>query len=271
MKILITLLLISTQSFAYTLNNNFGAAFSSNEVRVTVDEQTTCVDLNLTVYELSDMVKKAASTYWNTVPTSALEVKSSGFNQAVTNINSGVLCAPTDDTCISSAGINIIPPVDGIVIGCNDNNANFDTSHVLAVTVPNNFSGRKIKGAVVLLNTNSAALKNLSYNDKVAVIAHELGHALGLGHTDDKAAIMYYRTIDQRKKLGEDDMRGISYLYPIKLDFGGLLGGCGTISTDTKNPPKNPPFIWMVISFGGLVSLYELIRFLKRTQTRSAL
>lgn len=266
-SLLLSLLFIST-AHAYTLNNNFGASFKNNEVKVKVDRSTTCANAGVTVYELEDMIKPAVDKFWNTVPTSKLVLKSGGYQEAVTNINTGRLCAPTDDECITNAGGTVIAPVDDIVIACNSNALNFGDPNVIAVTIPNNFSGKKITGAVILINESSTIFAGLSKSDRIGVIAHEIGHAIGLGHTDDKGALMYYRTVDQRSKLGEDDMRGVSYLYPMQLDGGGLLGGCGTI--DTGSGSINPPFWQMGAMLALMIAMIEAMKLFNRSKARAS-
>lgn len=268
MNTLFFFLFLPSLSFAFTLNNNFEAAFDKKEVKVFIDNTSTCANAGLTPYELADLVKPAVEKFWNTVPTSSLRLKAAGFSDPVDNINSGRLCPPTDDQCISGAGSTVIPPVSGIVIACNNNPDNYgnsgsDVSNVLAVTVPNNFSGKKIKGAIILINNVSgSAFSRLSHGDKKSVIAHEIGHAIGLGHSEDKAALMYYRTVDLRSKLGQDDIDGVSYLYPVHVDgcggFSGLFGG--TISTRKDD---DFPFWPMVISLLAMVGIFELLRLAK--------
>lgn len=276
MKYLLLLIPFISSVHAYTLNNNFGASFKSPKVSVYVDAGTVCPVNLITVNELESLIDPAIHDFWNTIPTSSIQLESGGFSEAIANINQGRLCSPTDEKCISNAEAEsdpmkgLIPPAKEIIIACNNNPLNFGGANVLAVTIPNKFSGKKITGAMILINESSAVFGSLSRKDKIGVIAHEIGHALGLGHTEDKSALMYYRTVDQRNHLGQDDIDGITYLYPISGDaYGlsdGLLGSCGTISTDKNNPPGNPPFFFTVVTLGFCILLFEVLRLLKRSK-----
>jgi len=272
MKFILLLILFSSQLMAYTFNNNFGASFKDNDVKVMIAGDTTCLNAGLEIYELEDLIGPAIDKFWNRVPTSALRLSFGGYTDTINNINDGKLCAPTDNNCIDTATVGLIEPVEEIVIACNTHLANFGSGNVLAVTIPNKFSGKDIVGSVILINNDpSNVFKNLSKTDQIGVIAHEIGHAIGLGHTDDKAAMMYYRTVDLRRALGEDDMRGVSYLYPMKLDGFGLLGGCATIEENKKQPPSGGSFLTMLAGLFLMVFVWELKRLLKRSQARPML
>ena len=276
MKLFLFMLLVPLTSFAWTLNTNFGASFKDNNVKVFIDGNTTCVRNNLTVYDLEDLVKSAAKNYWNTVPTSNLRLEPAGFTQGISNINTGILCSPTDEVCLQQA--NLIPAVDEIVIACNENNTNFGSDNILAVTIPNKFSGKKITGSIIIINNVNINAKfgQLSRNDKIAVLAHEIGHAIGLGHSKDDAALMYYRTVNLRKKLGQDDIDGVSWLYPVKGDLYGLFpdgiapGACGTISTD-DDPKGGPPFFQMTGVLLIFILCFEILKLIKRSKRSSTL
>lgn len=268
MKVIITLFILtfSSQSFSFTLNNNFGAAFKNDKVKVSVAGNTTCT--GITPEELKSLIKPSISDFWNSVSTSALRLKDGGFSDSIANIQSGFLCPPTDATCIAQGTVNppkgVIPPVSDIIIACNNNAANFaNSSNVLAVTVPNNFSKDKIVGAVILINDTSNAFYSLSRNEQISVIAHEIGHAIGLGHSENQAALMYYRTVDMREKLGQDDVDGVSYLYPVKMD------GCGLFGTIEET--KTPPFFTTLGALVLMILLSELARLFKRAKARASL
>ncbi len=277
MKLLLFFALFFTATAqAWTLNNNFGAAFAKGRVKVFVDEGTVCPTNGVTYEELAGLVKPAIETYWNKVPTSSLRLDAAGFSPALSTINRGRLCSPTDDPCIAAGEADpdgLIPAVSEIVIACNSNSQNFGGGNVLAVTIPNKFSGKKIKGSVILINDTSGTFGDLSRSDKIGVIAHEIGHALGLGHSDESAALMFYRTVAQRSRLGQDDVDGISFLYPIGGDLYGLsedgLVSCATIDHGRSGP--GGPFLPAGICLVLFIFISELRRLFKRPKGRAAL
>jgi hypothetical protein len=95
----------------------------------------------------------------------------------------------------------------------------------------------KITGGLVLLNLDPGDATNV---DKIAavvpalpalIIAHELGHAIGFGHSADSAALMYFDASKKTAlKLAQDDIDAISYLYPRNELGGDKIFGCGTVA-----------------------------------------
>lgn len=245
---------------AFTLNNNFGAAFKNPKVKIRVASNSTCTaQTGVSIYTLAELTEKAIERYWNTVPSSSLKLNSEGVSGSYSNIDSGRLCAPTDSQCVSdanNAAVPVISGVSGIVVSCNNDAVNFNGANVFAVSLPNNFSRKKITGSVILINDSSSIFSTLSEDDKIAVLAHEIGHAIGLGHTEENEALMYYRQVNQRRNLGQDDIDGVSYLYPKTFDGYGC-GLFGTIDTDKKIPPA----LWqMGFAFALFLLIMKLIR-----------
>jgi len=228
--IFLTLIIFQTSIHAFTLNNNVGLVFPKDEVKINIADQT-CDNIGIDTNELLSIAKDAVDEYWNKTPTSRFKMRQGSVITADARYKTGVICLPDDNSCTATGA----PPVSSdILIACNQNATNFPASTgVLAITVPNNISGDKIVGSVVLLNdTASTYLKNKSRSEKVSVIAHELGHAFGLGHSPVKDSLMYYSTIDLRTNLGADDMDGITYLYPKNQSV-----TCGSIDMNSKNKP----------------------------------
>jgi hypothetical protein len=107
----------------------------------------------------------------------------------------------------------------------------------------------------------------MSDSEIKAVIAHEIGHAFGLGHSEYKHNLMYYSVGGKTQKwLGIDDIDGATYLYPHDAEMAGLLGSCGTIKDISKHKLENSDesifkFLLLFL-FGLFISSFILNRFL---------
>ena len=77
------------------------------------------------------------------------------------------------------------------------------------------WSGTSIDEADMVLDTgHSWATDNINNYDVQTVLAHEEGHALGLGHSGVVGAIMEAIYAGPRRGLHADDIAGVSALYP---------------------------------------------------------
>ncbi len=201
---------IINSSYAFTFNNNVALAFSQDEVKVNI-AKSNCTNIGIDDNELYSIVADAVDLYWNKVPTSRLKLRAGSLQTTIAAFKTGLICL-VGTSCEPNP---VLAVSSDILISCNQNSSNFTSSSVLAVTVPNNISGKSIIGSLILINDQgSNQFQNKSREEKVSIIAHEIGHAFGLGHSPVKDSLMYYSTVSLRTSLGSDDMDGISYLYP---------------------------------------------------------
>ena len=162
---------------------------------------------------------------WNSVPTASLKVsKGRDSSVAIDQVLAGTIDVTPSVHCVTdmaSLGLNadVIP---GVAMG-----ARYDGK------------GNIITGALVL-NVQDGAGANINTYDSdvtINVIAHEIGHVLGLGHSASHAALMYYDASERTQaSLSQDDVDGITYLYS-RDEFGSdaMFGGCAAIGASRQH------------------------------------
>ncbi len=84
----------------------------------------------------------------------------------------------------------------------------FNPSTTLAVTVRYRL-GTHFSRFEIILNGESSALRNNSANILYQVLLHELGHVIGLDHSQEKDAVMF-ASLQGNNSLSEDDISGAS-------------------------------------------------------------
>lgn len=104
------------------------------------------------------------------------------------------------------------------------------------------YANYQIKRGYLVLNVQAGAkanFNNLNTNSAKIIMTHELGHTLGLGHSSDSSAMMYY-TVGKKTELtlSEDDINGMNYLYPRdELATDQFMGGCALVKSNSTLPP----------------------------------
>ena len=246
------MLVIPGLSSAFTLNPNTGKGFKKNNIKIYV-ANTDCSGAGFSTSKYRSLIKSAVDNYWNNVATSALSLEVQSI---------GSIDVTGDDF---GDAINKVPN-NAILAGCNDSANGFSNggnpSTTLGAAVMT-CSGDDCRAVLLLNASNDSLLPTLSDSDVEATIAHEIGHAFGLGHSEYQYNLMYYSIGNKHQKwLGQDDVDGVTYLYPHDPELMGLLGSCGTISTNSNIQGKSsmPSAFYKNFLFGILLIL--LARFL---------
>ncbi len=214
------------------------AKFPINNVVIRI-AGNSCTNNNLSPTRLLDLALDAMDEYWNTVPTSAMKITAGSVE------NNLDLSNDTLTTALGKA------PSGTILIGCSSNTTLFDDASILGVGTIGTNSDGQIAGALLFndgLIGGENHVASLTDHELRAVLAHESGHAMGLGHSGNPVALMYYSIGGKiQERLTQDDYDALTYLYPRPS----RVGGCGQI-TEVNDGGVGPSYI-MVICVGFLL------------------
>ena len=231
----LTILLGSSLVFGFTLN---GTQKGWKEQSLEVNINTTNCPPDI-MDRLNDSFK-----LWNSVPNSGLKL-SLGRTSSTTSTydlmhNAAldtpvVICSNTFTTDVSTP----TSPADGNVIA--------GVGFAIAG------SGGNLTYGGLVLNVESGKRADITITSESAkslVIAHEIGHMLGLGHSSFEPALMYYSIGTKTNvSLAKDDWDGISYLYPRdELSKTNLAAGCGLIQNQPPNTGRGLAILLLLLS-----------------------
>lgn len=225
-RLLLLLVLFSLNANAFYLSNNTGRGFSSNSIDLYIANDD-CANAGFNTQEYKKMIEDAVEFYWNNVPTSALHINVKGISSSI-SING-------DD---HSAAM-LKTPANSILAGCNDDVSGFDCSGGGGCSLGSalmNCDGATCRSVLILNADSSSILQTYSDDAIESVIAHEIGHAIGIGHSEFEHSLMYFSVSGKYQKwLGQDDIDAVTYLYPNEGSVLGLFGSCGTIALIDNN------------------------------------
>ncbi len=232
----ILFLTLAFEASAFTLlSANPPVYKNSNEIIIDVTSDG-CSSAGISAERLLELVMKGAEEYWNSVETANIEFKEG----SVTAISG----AGKDQGALLSDAQSLGD--HHVLVGC--------TSNVPANAAAIGGSGQTSSGV-----TNGAvAIKDVAVyfrDDDIpsAILAHELGHVLGLGHSRLGLALM-----DSSggaiglNKLTQDDRDGATYLYGYEASPGGCFKSLGTIDDISKGGGGSKNF-WLSLMLGLLL------------------
>ncbi len=182
--------------------------------------------------ELSSAISTTI-TWWNEIPGSSLILKKGG------EVSRNVMDTPNPGE---------------ILVGC------FPLGNANGIT----FNSEENGSAAIALNANTLVPGGYLPGAIESTLVHEMGHALGLHHSDDPASVMTYRNHDWflPSSLSEDDKDGVRYLYPTDPNLL-LFGGCSALA---GTPNHNQPFLSLKGLSGDFIFVFLvwLIVFIRR-------
>lgn len=242
--IFLFLLIITNLSHAFTLTGE-RRGFSDNEITINFSD-SDCSGTDMSMSKIKKHTKTAVEEFWNEVNTSALTLKIGSIKESIDTTNMDSIGEIIDEAKTNT-----------IIIGCSTaveafSDSSGDSTSILGV---GNFvcSSNNCKGGLVLNSVEGSPLASTSKSQVIATIAHEIGHAIGIGHSEYKHSLMYYKIGSKKQEwLGQDDIDAVTYLYPHDSEAAGLLGSCASISTKKQNP--NQSFLWSFLI--GIIAIF---------------
>ncbi|MBH48941.1 MAG: hypothetical protein CME71_12305 [Halobacteriovorax sp.] len=206
-----------------------------DEISIRVGD-SDCPNAGLTAAQLRDFVQRSVDDYWNSVSTSRVKFK---------------LGASISIPASSTTSQMVALAANGeIVVGCSDDAATFPEASTLA---KGGMTGTAPRGVVAINDTAATRFDDVDELARVSTFAHELGHAIGIGHSNIEYSLMYYSVVAGvvNEFLTEDDADAITYLYPNDKELGGLAGACGSIDLDGGN--GGPGNFLLTLCFGFML------------------
>lgn len=224
-------------AWAFTLNSSHNSnllGWNKGEIQLDINESNCPASVDVPAI-IAD-----AAAVWNNVPTSTLKVS---VGNATTSTS---MASPVTVYCETNFG-GVAHP-----------------DYVPGAAAVNGSTGRITQG-ILYLNASGgqANIANFSATELKVILAHEIGHIVGLGHSDSPVALMYYDASAKTElKLSQDDIDGVAYLYPSDEFNDKKWAGCGLIK-DMKPPTTGSMGTFLFLTLLPLLTYLSLRRRLK--------
>lgn len=202
---LFTLTIASTAGAFVIMTDGYRLADPKNTV--VNYNSASCTAVGISDADVRGSIEQSIAQYWNTVTESELRLTMGG---------------PVDRNSLAQANAG------EILVTCGNAGAG-------NAGVTNNDPDR---------GTSFIVMSSLLAGDTpefMGVLTHELGHSIGLLHSDDSASVMTYNDHGWGPKpnfLAQDDKDGVTYLYPTEGKLGGLIPGCTVEARAGSTDPR---------------------------------
>ena len=211
----LTLLFFPFFTSAFTLNSSTNPNFKgwqSGEINFAINSTNCPASMNI------KSLMEDAFEVWNKVPTSPVKLTASATTTSTAAANPVTVYCETNFQGVTGADDDFVPGAAAI-----------------------GGSGDYATIGIVYLNV-SAGQANISQFDRsllTVILAHEIGHIIGLGHSHDINALMYFdASAKNTLNLSQDDVDGLTYLYPRDELGKDKPLGCALVSE--VKPPSGP-------------------------------